>query len=86
MVSVCETFVDLMRDLELTTVFGNPGSNEENLLEHFPGDFRYILALQEASVLSIADGYAQATRKPAFVNVHTAPAWAMRWAISSPGR
>ena len=73
MASVRETFIELMRDLELTTVFGNPGSTEENFLEHFPSDFRYILALQEASVLSIADGYAQATRKPAFVNVHTAP-------------
>ncbi|MBE7201421.1 MAG: benzoylformate decarboxylase, partial [Parafilimonas terrae] len=73
MPTVRETFYDVMRDLGLTTVFGNPGSTEENFLERFPSDFRYVLALQEASVIGIADGYAQATGKPAFVNLHTAP-------------
>ena len=32
-----------------------------------------MLALQEASAVAMADGYAQATRKPAHVNLHTAP-------------
>jgi len=27
---------DLMRQLELTTIFGNPGSTEETFLENFP--------------------------------------------------
>ncbi len=35
-------------------------------------DIRYILALQEASVVAMADGYAQAARKPGFINLHTA--------------
>ncbi len=64
---------DLMRKLGLTTVFGNPGSTEETFLKDFPSDFNFVLALQEASVLAIADGFAQATRTVAFVNVHTAP-------------
>lgn len=38
----------------------------------FPDDFRFVLALQEASVIAIADGFAQASRAPALVNVHTA--------------
>lgn len=63
---------DLLRKLGLTTFFGNPGSTEETFLKDFPADFTYHLALQEASAIAIADGYAQATGKPAIVNVHTA--------------
>lgn len=63
---------DLLRKLDLTTFFGNPGSTEETFLKDFPSDFTYHLALQEASAIAIADGYAQATGKPAIVNVHTA--------------
>jgi len=63
---------DLLRSLGLTTIFGNPGSTEETFLKDFPADFTYHLALQEASAIAIADGYAQATGKPAIVNVHTA--------------
>ena len=51
---------DLLRRLGLTTMFGNPGSTEETFLKDFPTDFTYILALQEASVVAMADGYAQA--------------------------
>lgn len=71
--TVRDATFDLMRELGLTTVFGNPGSTEETFLKNFPADFRYILGLQEASVLAMADGYAQATDKPVFVNLHTAP-------------
>ena len=63
---------DLLRSLGLTRIFGNPGSTEETFLKDFPADFTYHLALQEASAIAIADGYAQATGKPAIVNVHTA--------------
>ncbi|MDR7379286.1 benzoylformate decarboxylase [Rhodoferax ferrireducens] len=38
----------------------------------FPDDFHYVLALQECVVLGMADGYAQATRNAAFVNLHSA--------------
>ncbi|MFI5775528.1 benzoylformate decarboxylase [Nocardia sp. NPDC051570] len=62
---------DLLRDLGLTTVFGNPGSTEEPFLQEFPDDFTYILALQEASVIAMADAFAQVTRRPALVNVHS---------------
>jgi benzoylformate decarboxylase len=70
-VNVHDLTYDLMRELQLTTVFGNPGSTEEGFLQNFPQDMTYVLGLQEASVLSMADGFAQATGEPAFVNVHT---------------
>ncbi|MET3905812.1 acyl-CoA reductase-like NAD-dependent aldehyde dehydrogenase/thiamine pyrophosphate-dependent acetolactate synthase large subunit-like protein [Bradyrhizobium sp. S3.3.6] len=63
---------DLMRRFGMTTVFGNPGSTELPLFRNFPDDFRYVLGLQEAVVVGMADGYAQATRNAAFVNLHSA--------------
>ena len=70
--SVHEVTYDLLRALGLTTVFGNPGSTEQTFLKDFPDDFTYVLGLQEASVMTMADGFAQSTGKPALVNVHTA--------------
>jgi len=64
--------LDLLRSFGITTVFGNPGSTELPLYRDFPKDFRYILGLQEAVVVGMADGYAQATRNAAFVNLHSA--------------
>ncbi|MDB5817170.1 MAG: benzoylformate decarboxylase [Rhizobacter sp.] len=56
----------------MTTIFGNPGSTELALFLDFPEDFRYVLGLQEAVVVGMADGYAQATRNAAFINLHSA--------------
>lgn len=63
---------ELLRSFGLTTVFGNPGSTELAMLVDFPKDFRYVLGLQEAVAVGMADGYAQATRNAAFVNLHSA--------------
>ncbi|MGV2052379.1 benzoylformate decarboxylase [Agrobacterium sp. 22-209-1] len=63
---------ELLRAKGLTTIFGNPGSNELHFLKGFPSDFRYVLGLHEGVVLGMADGFAQATRSPAFVNLHAA--------------
>lgn len=73
MVSVREATFGLLRSLGMTTVFGNPGSTELPFLKDFPDDFDYVLGLQEAAVLAMADGYAQATGRPTLVNLHTAP-------------
>jgi len=70
--SVHQATYDLLRRLGLTTVFGNPGSTEQTFLKDFPGDFTYVLALQEASVVAMADAFSQVAGKPALVNVHTA--------------
>ena len=70
--NVRDAFYDILRTHGITTVFGNPGSNELPLLRDFPDDFRYILALQEGAAIGMADGFAQATGKPALVNLHAA--------------
>jgi benzoylformate decarboxylase len=69
--TVRDVTFDLLRACGLTTIFGNVGSTEETFLRNFPSDFRYVLGLQEASVIAMADGFAQATRRPALVNLHT---------------
>lgn len=70
--TVREVTYELLRALGLTTVFGNPGSTEETFLKDFPPDFRFVLALQESTAVAAADGFAQVSRRPALVNVHTA--------------
>jgi benzoylformate decarboxylase len=70
--TVRQATLDLLRALRMTTVFGNPGSTELPLFLDFPPDFRYVLGLQEAVVVGMADGYAQATRNASFVNLHSA--------------
>jgi benzoylformate decarboxylase len=70
---VRELALELFRAHGMTTVFGNPGSTELPMLQQFPDDFRYVLGLQEAVVVGMADGYAQASGRPVLVNLHTAP-------------
>ncbi|MGG5817818.1 benzoylformate decarboxylase [Falsiroseomonas sp. HW251] len=70
--NVRQATLDLLRGLGMTTVFGNPGSTELPFLDRWPEDFTYVLGLQEASVLGMADGYARATGRAAFVNLHSA--------------
>jgi benzoylformate decarboxylase len=59
--SVHDVTYDLLRRHGVTTIFGNPGSNELPFLKNFPADFRYFLGLHEGVAMSMADGYAQAT-------------------------
>src|SRR5436305_5835608 len=73
MATVREAVFDLLRDRGMTTVFGNPGSTELPMLAEFPADFRYVLGLQEAVAVGMADGFAQASGRPTLVNLHTAP-------------
>src|ERR1700738_4636477 len=72
MTSVHDVTYDLLRRHGVTTIFGNPGSNELPFLKDFPADFRYFLGLHEGVAMGMADGYAQATGKPALVNLHSA--------------
>jgi benzoylformate decarboxylase len=56
-------------------VFGNPGTTEQgfmDLLQEYP-QVEFVLALHEGVAVSMADAYARLTRRPAFVEVHTAP-------------
>ena len=67
MPTVRDATYTLLRQLGLTTIFGNPGSTEEPFLKNFPTDFRYVLALQEASAVGMADGFAQGMGRPVLV-------------------
>ena len=71
--TVRDASFDLFRAHGMTTIFGNPGSTELPMLADFPGDFRFVLGLHEAVVVGMADGYAQASGRPAIANLHTAP-------------
>src|SRR4029079_13999904 len=70
--TVYDATYNLLRTLGMTTIFGNPGSTEQPFLKNFPKDFEYVLGLQEASAVAMADGFSQATNKPVLVNLHTA--------------
>lgn len=70
--TVRDVVFDLLRAFGMTTIFGNPGSTELPLFRNFPADFSYQLGLQESIVIGMADGFAQATRNAAFVNLHSA--------------
>lgn len=66
--------LELLRSEGVDRVFGNPGTTELPLVDALVDapDLPYTLALQEASVVAMADGYARATGRPAFVNLHVA--------------
>jgi benzoylformate decarboxylase len=73
MTSVRDASFELFRRHGMTTIFGNPGSTELPMLGPLPEDFRYVLGLQEAVAVGMADGYAQASGGVTHVNLHTAP-------------
>ncbi|HLF41462.1 MAG TPA: thiamine pyrophosphate-binding protein, partial [Acidimicrobiia bacterium] len=53
--------------------FGNPGTTELPFIDSLAGraEPHYVLALQENVAVAMADGYAQASGRPSFVNLHT---------------
>jgi len=71
-VTVREAVISLFRSFGIDRVFGNPGSTELPMFRDYPKDFKYVLGLQESIVVGMADGYAQATRNAAVVNLHSA--------------
>ena len=73
MSTVRDAVFEMFRDRGMTTIFGNPGSTELPMLADYPSDFRYVLGLQEAVVVGMADGFAQASGTTTHVNLHTAP-------------
>jgi benzoylformate decarboxylase len=67
--------LELLRQEGARVMFGNPGTTELPLMDAFAveHELRYVLALQEAPAMGMADGYAQASGKIAVVNLHVAP-------------
>ena len=68
-------FLDLLKQEGVKVMFGNPGTTELPLMDAFAveNDIRYILGLQEAALMAMADGYAQASGELAVLNLHVAP-------------
>ena len=68
-------FLELLKQEGVEIVFGNPGTTELPLMDAFAveHDIRYVLGLQEAALMAMADGYAQASGKLAVLNLHVAP-------------
>jgi benzoylformate decarboxylase len=68
-------FLDLLKQEGVDILFGNPGTTELPLMDALAAEpgFRYVLALQEAALMAMADGYAQASGKLTVVNVHVTP-------------
>ncbi len=68
-------FLHLLVDEGVTHLFGNPGTTELPIMAALPGfpQLQYILGLQEAVVVAMADAYARASGRLAAVNLHVAP-------------
>ncbi len=68
-------FLALLKDEGIRYLFGNPGTTELPIMaalsEHT--DLAYVLGLQEAVVVAMADGYSRASGKLSACNVHVAP-------------
>jgi benzoylformate decarboxylase len=69
---VREVTMNLLRDLGMTTMFGNPGSTELRFLKDWPADFTYVMGLHEGASVAMADAFAQVTGNAAFVSLHSA--------------
>ncbi|MFD0687483.1 thiamine pyrophosphate-binding protein [Actinomadura fibrosa] len=69
-----EALLEIARDEGVTRVFGNPGTTELPLMDALAGapDPEYVLGLHEGSVVSMADGYARASRRTSMVSLHVA--------------
>jgi benzoylformate decarboxylase len=67
--------LELFKQEGVKIVFGNPGTTELPLMDAFAVEhqLRYVLALQEAPAMGMADGYAQASGQLSVVNLHAAP-------------
>src|SRR5438067_3725023 len=70
-----DQFFDVARSEGARYLFANPGTTELPIFDELADEtgIELILALQEATAVAAADGYAQATRRPALANLHIAP-------------
>ena len=71
MSTVREVTYQVLRDLGMNLIFGNPGSTELPFLRDMPPDFQYVLGLHERAAIGMGLGYAMARGKTAFANVHS---------------
>src|SRR3569623_2839278 len=70
MPTVREAAFAVFQHFGVDRLFGNPGSTEIPMLRALP--MPYVMGLNEAVVVAMADGYARASGKPALVYLHSA--------------
>ncbi|WP_241777805.1 thiamine pyrophosphate-dependent enzyme [Streptomyces sp. CT34] len=70
--SVRDAVIDFCRHVGMDTVFGNPGSTELRLLRDWPEDLRFVLGLQESTVVAMAAGHALGTGRASLAVLHSA--------------
>ena len=70
-----QIFMETLMAEGIRYVFGNPGTTELPIIDslHDYPDIDYVLCLQEAVAVSMADAYALATDTVGVVNLHVAP-------------
>src|SRR5471030_2428528 len=70
-----DAFLRVLSDEGVVEMFGNPGTTELPIMHALSSapEMGYVLALQEAVVIAMADGYARASGKLVSCNVHVAP-------------
>ena len=70
-----EAFLALLESEGVTHLFGNPGTTELPIMAALPDRpaITYVMALQEALVVAMADGYSRASGSLSACNVHVAP-------------
>ncbi|MCY3596227.1 MAG: thiamine pyrophosphate-binding protein, partial [Rhodospirillales bacterium] len=70
-----EAFLALLESEGVTHLFGNPGTTELPIMAALPDRpaINYVMALQEALVVAMADGYSRASGDLSACNVHVAP-------------
>ncbi len=71
--AVRDATFEVLRRLELTTIFSNPGSTEVPFLAGLPEDLTFVLGLHEGSVVAMAAGYAIGRGAPALALLHSTP-------------
>ena len=70
-----DAFLRVLSDEGVVKMFGNPGTTELPIMHALSSapEMGYVLGLQEAIVIAMADGYARASGKLVSCNVHVAP-------------
>jgi benzoylformate decarboxylase len=70
-----DALMQLMRYEEVEYVFGIPGATEIHFMDALEeaADMQYVLGLNEIVCAAMAEGYARASGRPGFLNLHTGP-------------
>jgi benzoylformate decarboxylase len=68
-----EALMRILRSEGVEHIFGIPGATEVQFMDAVEGhpELRYILCLHEVVAVGMAEGYARASGKPGFLNLHT---------------